>query len=623
MSEAPKRPRLRPSPRKAASAPTTPDPIEIAMEAEAGDTSPDSPARMLLVNQNRLVRWQIASERAGFALRMLTMLVGVVIAGLLGLLAWQASQAKGVVVEAFSVPPSLAQQGLTGDVVAEDILGQLGRLNQTAFDPEALQISDGWSANSRVEIPRTGVSLDEIDRLLRRRLGHETHIRGAIVQTPNGVAISAHADGHDMVRVEGPVADLPRLSQEVAEQLLRTARPVRYARLLLIRGEGELAVALLRDVLATSTDARLVGEAHSQLGLIYQVQGRLGSARAEALAGLRSTGHMGAYRTLGFVERGFGRDARSVEAMEQYAKRIRQARELAPLRRERIYTTTRAYIALVRGDFTTARRLFEEGAGNALESNLSALGYENVARALVGLHEPQAVRRLLPLIQASSPLRANAFFAALSTLAAADEGDWTGVIRALDEAKAPPTPGMLGAPTPDAFRALALAKLGRVAEAQALAARLPGDCYRCLRTRAEVAEAAGDQADADRFLAEALRQNPRLPFAETDWARLLLARGDTAGALAKARAAAAKQPAFADPLEVWGETLLAKGDAGAAAAKFAEAQPFAPRWGRLHLKWGEALAKLGKADAARAKWRAAATMDLSAADRAALKAHGV
>ena len=35
------------------------------------------------------------------------------------------------------------------------------------------------------------------------------------------------------------------------------------------------------------------------------------------------------------------------------------------------------------------------------------------------------------------------------------------------------------------------------------------------------------------------------------------------------------------------------------------------------------LAKLSKADGARAKWRAAAEMDPSAADRAALKAHGV
>ena len=71
---------------KAEPAPTTPDPIEIAMEAAAGDTSPDSPARRVLLKQEALIGWQIASERAGFALKVLTGLVG-----LGGAAAWTAS----------------------------------------------------------------------------------------------------------------------------------------------------------------------------------------------------------------------------------------------------------------------------------------------------------------------------------------------------------------------------------------------------------------------------------------------------------------------------------------------------------------------------------------------------
>ena len=51
----------------------------------------------------------------------------------------------------------------------------------------------------------------------------------------------------------------------------------------------------------------------------------------------------------------------------------------------------------------------------------------------------------------------------------------------------------------------------------------------------------------------------------------------------------------------------------------AEADKTAPRWGRNHLRWGQALARLGKTDEARAQWRAAAAMDLSAADAAALQ----
>src|SRR5205085_2431785 len=82
--------------------------------------------------------------------------------------------------------------------------------------------------------------------------------------------------------------------------------------------------------------------------------------------------------------------------------------------------------------------------------------------------------------------------------------------------------------------------------------------YRCLRTRAQVAEAAGDRARADRFLAEAVRQNPKITFAEADWAQLLLARGDPAGAIAKARAAHAKSPNFAEPLVTWGEARPAE-----------------------------------------------------------------
>ncbi len=75
--------RKRPSPRRRrARAPTTPDPIEIAMEA-ADNPTLSEPVRTLLGNQNRLVLWQIVSERAGiadkrasFVLKALTGLAG-------------------------------------------------------------------------------------------------------------------------------------------------------------------------------------------------------------------------------------------------------------------------------------------------------------------------------------------------------------------------------------------------------------------------------------------------------------------------------------------------------------------------------------------------------------------
>ena len=173
--------------------------------------------------------------------------------------------------------------------------------------------------------------------------------------------------------------------------------------------------------------------------------------------------------------------------------------------------------------------------------------------------------------------------------------------------------------------ATAFAHAGRLAEAEQVAASLPGDCYRCLVARGDVEALAGHWDAAARWFAEAVRQAPSIPMAETQWGAMLLARGDVDGAMAKFALALGKGPHYAGPRELWGEALIRKGDFAGAALKFAAVDKDAPRWGRNHMRWGEALARLGKADEARAQWRAAAGMDLSSADRAELarvQAHG-
>ncbi len=99
----------------------------------------------------------------------------------------------------------------------------------------------------------------------------------------------------------------------------------------------------------------------------------------------------------------------------------------------------------------------------------------------------------------------------------------------------------------------------------------------------------GDGARAAYWFDRATGNAPSLPFAETGWGAMLMAKGDLDGAIAKFTAAHKKTPHFADPLEMWGEALIAKNRSDLAFAKFEEAAKYAPDWGRLHLKWGEAL----------------------------------
>ena len=226
---------------------------------------------------------------------------------------------------------------------------------------------------------------------------------------------------------------------------------------------------------------------------------------------------------------------------------------------------------------------------------------------------PQALT-VLDVHQTASPLTA-----------AAIAEDWVGVLAGADRLDA-----AASALPPDRrsvvqqvrsvilqpLRAEALARLGRVAEAEALIAPTPMDCDRCLTVRGVVAEAAGDRAAADRWFAEAARLTPSLPRARLVWGRARLARGDLDGAIRLFRQAEERGPRWADPLKYEGDALAAGRDWDGALSRYAAAAERAPRWGALHLAWGRALAASGNRDDALAKWRAAAAMDLSAADRA-------
>jgi tetratricopeptide (TPR) repeat protein len=164
----------------------------------------------------------------------------------------------------------------------------------------------------------------------------------------------------------------------------------------------------------------------------------------------------------------------------------------------------------------------------------------------------------------------------------------------------------------------AYVRAGRLVEAETLLSSTPLDCYRCLVVRGLAAARRQDLSAADRWFAEAARQGPSIPNAQTVWGEILLDRGELDGAIAKLAEAHRITPHFADPIELWGEALMRKGDYAGAVAKFAEADKYAPRWGRNHMRWGEALMLSGRYAEARRQFEIANGLDLSRADRAAL-----
>ena len=168
------------------------------------------------------------------------------------------------------------------------------------------------------------------------------------------------------------------------------------------------------------------------------------------------------------------------------------------------------------------------------------------------------------------------------------------------------------------YAARALAETGDAKAAHALIDKTPLDCYACLRNRADIDAVDKNWGGADYWFARAVAAAPSIPEAYNDWGRVLLLKGDLAGATAKFKLATQKGPHFADPLELWGEALMAQNRSDLALAKFAEANKYAPNWGRLHLKWGEALAYAGPKDEAKQQFGAASRLDLTPSEKSEL-----
>ena len=185
--------------------------------------------------------------------------IALVLLGVVALLAnevWAAAHDNGLVIDAFSMPPDLAARGLTGAVVASELLDRLGQM-EAQTEPTAqsegtyrLDLAD----NVRIEIPETGgLSLGEIDRYLREKLGNETHVRGEIVRTPAGLTMFVRAGAAPGLSVDGSEKDLAGLISKSAENLFAQSEPLRYCDYLTDNAHFDEAIRRLRPMTLTGT----------------------------------------------------------------------------------------------------------------------------------------------------------------------------------------------------------------------------------------------------------------------------------------------------------------------------------------------------------------------------------
>lgn len=117
-----------------------------------------------LAHELELRHWSLLVRHLSGRLK-LTFEVGlavaaVALAAFLGAAVWNAAHANGVVIESFSVPPDLAERGLTGEVVAGEFLDRLTEINQATISARSgKSYAASWGDDIKVEIPDTGISV--------------------------------------------------------------------------------------------------------------------------------------------------------------------------------------------------------------------------------------------------------------------------------------------------------------------------------------------------------------------------------------------------------------------------------------------------------------------------------
>jgi tetratricopeptide (TPR) repeat protein len=624
-----------------------------------------------LAHELELRHWSMLVRHLSGLLK-LTLEVSVALLALalvcgIGVALWNAAHADGLIVESFKVPPDLADKGLSGDVVATQLLDRLSALQAQATS--AIQapssIANNWSDDLKVEIPETGVSLGEFNRYLRRWLGHETHISGEVVHLEgSNIEITARVNSEAGQSFSGSAVDFHALLAKAAEAIYADTQPVRYASVLGAQGRipEEEALALANTRRGPASERAW---AYTNLSSVLLLRNQTAEAiRASRAAVALNPGFgFGWYRLAVALQRGGTLQAAMDAARKSLSLTGSGPTDLLPVAVAQGQAAGNTVIASALGDFdqqivqyaatwpmidfaadpAAQMRDAETATGGGVGTPIAYQGALAIAR--IGQHDLRAARRVLALEPSyMAALKANpvavrrgqAFLDSAdyayrnAELALAVKTESWALVRQMvplmeaevarrAAAHLPSSLNLEGQLWPDL--ALAEAQMGDFVAAHAEIDKTPGDCDLCLRTRAKIDALQKNPRGADFWFARLEAMEPSIPFADEDWGAMLLARGDTEGAIEKFKASSAKSPHFADPLEGWGEALMAKNQSHLALAKFAEAEKYAPNWGRLHLKWGEALVYAGKKDEAKAQFARAAQLDLAPADKAELARH--
>ncbi len=491
-----------------------------------------------------------------------------------------AATSRRVVIDPFRSPAGFPTRGVDGEVLASGLLDELTRLqNATRSTSAARNLTGAWANDIKVDVPETGVSIGEISRLLTRRFGKDVHIDGDLTETASGgLELTVRGDGVPPRNFTGGLADLQHLLVAAAEYVYSKSQPARWSAYLNNVGRDQETIAFV----AANLTAVEPSERPKLLNAWAIALQNTGGSPTEALSLFRAavrlqpdywTAHQNVQNSLLLL----GKEEDAWLAAQEMTRIAGGRPGRAP---EEFYNNLDLLTWNVRAMLLA--NLASAEATEGVGTSAVAAGTAN-ADFYARLHDPEAAELALKttLQDPHDPTIAAMTHFVRGRLAS-ERGDHARAaeeMRAFGVAFKDPIVASNYAGY-DCWIAPELEAVGQKQEADDLL-RSAGAHVDCYRFRADILNARGDWAGAQRAYAAAVALAPDLPAAYYSWGVALQSHGDLATAATKFKAAHERGPHWADPLKVWGDELFKQGEIAEARAKYDEAVQYAPNWKEL------------------------------------------
>ena len=534
-------------------------------------------------------------KRFGLQLRnSLQVFIGLIVAAVamgVMVMVFDAFNTQAVVVEPFDTPPALAARGLTGKVVAGGVLDVLTRL-QAATRASATQrkLTTAWTGDIKVEVPETGVSIGDMDRMLKARFGHDIHIDGDLVQTiDGGLALTIRGGGVLPKTFTGDAGDLDKLTNEAAEYVYGRSQPSLYGTYLIDSGRNAEAVAFAKATFGTLSAADKPYVLNAWANADQNVGGKpIETAPLYEKAISLKPDFWVAYSNLMNVD--------MLLQNEEAAWRLGHVMETKAGGRRQIRPLLFQNLDYLSWNLITWRDevLKDSEEHGGIGSSITAAA-PSLADTDQRLHDVADAELQLQTAQADA---SDPSVAAITHFVhgriAAEAGDTARAAAEMEAFVAGFANPIVSSNYPGytCWAAPAEEWAGHPDKADAVL-KSTGRYVDCYRFEGDILDHRGDWAGAQKAYAQAVAIAPDLPAAYYSWGVALARHGDLAGAIAKISAAHDRGPGWADPLKAWGDVLARQGQWKEAVGKYEAALKLAPAWRALRQAREAAAARAG------------------------------